>query len=182
MWSALKKERFFPLDSCLLNSLSPTCSPLLEKTSKVPILAMLVWVAFQLSPISGVTVAYYYVYICISFFFFFFHSGVSLHLQTKVLSEAQAGISRCCFLWKPGDDKLQREMLFACAAVVARQADLKSVLWWMLSLCGVRTTLFGGRWYCKSHLSIVDCRWLQLSVLDWTFPAFLTFILQNCSH
>lgn len=66
--------------------------------------------------------AYYY-------FFFFFYSGVSLHLLTKVLSGAQAGISRCCFPWKPGDDKLQREMPLACAAVVARHSDLKSVFY-----------------------------------------------------
>lgn len=122
MWSTLKKERFFPLDSCLLNSLSPTCSLLLEKTRKVPILAMLLWVAFQPSPIPGATVDYY-------FYFIFFCNGVSLHLQTKVLSGAQAGIRRCCFPWKPGGDKLHREMLFACAAVVARLAGMKSVFY-----------------------------------------------------
>lgn len=164
MWSTLKKERFFPLDSCLLNSLSPTCcSLLLEKTRKVPILAMLVWVPFQLSHISGATVAYY-----------FFYSGVSQHLQTKVLSGAQAGIARCCFPWKPGDDKLQREVSLAA---VARHPDLGAVFYvecW--ASVGYEQPFLG--WYCKSHFkSMVGCWWLQLSMLDCTLQAFITSIL-----
>lgn len=61
--------------------------------------------------------------------YYFFYGGVSLHLQTKVLSGAQAGISRCRFPSKPADDKPQREMPLACAAVVAKYASLEAMLY-----------------------------------------------------
>lgn len=37
--------------------------------------------------------------------YYFFYSAVSLHLQTNVVSGAQAGLSRCCFPWKLGEEK-----------------------------------------------------------------------------